>query len=91
VAAEQKKERTFGSCLLDRKRFKRHSGINTISLTRRPAYHKKNTIRNGGSRSFIPLHVIFAIEVFFNHAQTYFKNAEHGFISLIKHSDVSLG
>jgi hypothetical protein len=27
------------------------------------------------SRSFLPLHVIFAIEVFWNNSQTYFKNA----------------
>jgi hypothetical protein len=44
-----------------------------------------------GSRSFIPLHVIFAIEVFWNNEQTYFKDAQHGFIGLIKHSDRSLG
>ncbi len=51
----------------------------------------RNAIWKFGSRSFIPLHVIFAMELFWNNAKTYFENAEPGFIDLLKHSDLSLG
>ncbi len=64
---------------------------NEVIVLKKRQIHPQADQSFRGSRSFIPLHVIFDIQFFEIILKTWLKNAQHGFIGRTKHSDVSLG